>query len=219
MGSGLRSAPVVFLQRGSPMTLPLLQRDQYGKGGVGRWYWDYRDWRTLSYIRDEKIILDIGCGEGITLENLLRKFPGRTIMGIDNSLENVAICEQHQLPARLGNAYELSFADSSIDCCVFMEVIEHLEEPVTALKEIHRVLRKKGLLLLLFPNDPLFKAARLIFLKFKEAFAPSGHVKQWTPLEMQKTLEEAEFEIEEMQCLPFKLWFCSLHCLIIAQKR
>jgi len=201
------------------MRLPLQQREQYTKGGIGRWYWDYRDQKTLSYIRDEKIILDVGCGEGITLERLGEKFPDRKVMGIDCTSENVAVCEQHHLPARLGNVYELVFEDDSVDCCVFMEVIEHLREPQKALKEIHRVLRKRGLLLLLFPNDVVFKAARLSCFKFKEAFTPSGHVKQWTPRAMRKALERAGFEIEEMECLPFHFWVCSLHCLVVARKR
>lgn len=201
------------------MTLPLLQREQYRKGGIGKWYWDRRDRRTLSYIRDEKVILDLGCGEGITLERLLRKFPERQVMGVDCSLENVGICEHHRLPVRCGNAYELDFEDHSVDCFLFMEVVEHLDDPQKALGEIHRVLRRGGLLLLLFPNDLLFKAARLVFFKFKEAFAPSGHVKQWTPVEMRGIVERAGFEVQEVSCLPFYFWWCSLHCLVVARKR
>lgn len=201
------------------MSIPLRQRDQYQKGGVGRWYWDQRDRRTLSYIGDEEIILDVGCGEGITLERLLHRFPDRKIMGIDYAPENVSVCEQRHLPARLGNAYALEFEDASVDCCLFMEVIEHLQDPRKALGEIHRVLKNRGLLLLLFPNDLLFKGARLAFLKFKEAFAPSGHVKQWTPGKMRTALESAGFEIQVVQCLPFQYWLLSLHCLVVARKK
>jgi ubiquinone/menaquinone biosynthesis C-methylase UbiE len=97
------------------MTLPLLQREQYGKGGIGRWYWDYRDRRALAFIRDEKNILDVGCGEGITLEKLLQGFPDRNVIGIDYAAEKVRICEQTQLPARNGNACKLEFSDHSFD--------------------------------------------------------------------------------------------------------
>ena len=93
------------------MTRPLLQREQYGKGGIGKWYWDFRDRRTLSYIGHEKNILDVGCGEGITLEKILRKFPDRNVEGIDYSPEKVVACAQNQLPAKCGNAYELEFSD------------------------------------------------------------------------------------------------------------
>jgi len=201
------------------MTPTLLQREQYGKGGIGKWYWDYRDRRILSYIREEKDILDVGCGEGITLGKLLQKFSERHVLGIDYSPEKVGICEQHKLPARWGNACELQFADHSMDCCLFLEVVEHLPAPLKALQEIHRVLRKGGLLLLIFPNDFLFKVARLGFGKFKEAFFPSGHVKQWTPTEMRQTLERMGFAIQEVTCFPLHFWWCSLHCLMVARKK
>ncbi len=201
------------------MTGELLQREQYAKGGIGRWYWDYRDRRSLSYIREEKDILDLGCGEGITLGKILRQFPGRNVLGIDPSVEKVGICKDQQLPALQGSAYALDLEEQTLDCCLFLEVIEHLLEPQKALREIHRVLRKGGLLLVIFPHDWLFKVARLTFLKFKEAFAPSGHVKHWTPSEMEKILEAVGFKVEERICLPFGFWLCSLHCLIAARKR
>jgi hypothetical protein len=81
------------------------------------------------------------------------------------------------------------------------------------------VLRKGGLFLLIFPHDWLFKAARLGFLKFKEAFAPSGHVKQWAPGEMRRTLQGVGFEVRAKVCMPFGFWGFSLHCLMVARKR
>jgi SAM-dependent methyltransferase len=201
------------------MTGGLLQREQYAKGGVGTWYWDLRDEQTLSHIRAEKNILDVGCGEGITLEKILRHFPGRNVLGIDYEEDKVRACRTHHLPAHRGSAYALGFENHSWDCCLLLEVIEHLEEPQKAICEVHRVLRRGGLFLLIFPHDWIFKAARLGFLKFKEAFAPSGHVKQWTPGEMRNALEGAGFEVQKAICMPFAFWWCSLHCLVVARKR
>ena len=197
----------------------LMQRDQYAKGGIGRWYWDYRDRRTLSFIGREKEILDVGCGEGITLEKIVKKFPHRNIQGIDDSAEKIQICQRLGLPARLGNVYELAFETDSFDCCLLLEVIEHLQDPFRALGEIRRVLRRGGRLLLIFPNDPLFKVSRLCFFKVEEAFAPSGHVRQWTPGTMREALQKNGFEVQEMLSLPFVFWWISLHCLVVARKK
>jgi len=135
------------------VTGELCQREQYAKGGIGRWYWDLRDERTLSYIGLEKDILDLGCGEGITLEKVLRRFPDRHVLGIDYAEEKIKICQERRLPVRQGSAYALGLGDHSWDCCLLLEVIEHLEDPGKALREVHRVLRKGGLFLLIFPHD------------------------------------------------------------------
>jgi len=197
---------------------PLGQRIQYAKGGIGKWYWDYRDNKTLAFIGNEKKILDVGCGEGITLEKLVTRFPGRQVLGIDYDPEKIKVCQSLNLPAEVGNAYELRFKDRSFDCCLFLEVIEHLHEPLRALREIYRILCPGGLLLLIFPNDFIFKLARIICLKFKEAFTPSGHVKQWTPQNMHQVLIEVGFSIIKMEYLPFSCWWSSLHCLIACRK-
>jgi ubiquinone/menaquinone biosynthesis C-methylase UbiE len=44
------------------------------------------------------------------------------------------------------------FPDEAFDLCTFLDVIEHVENPDNAIKEIHRVLKKEGFLLLTTPN-------------------------------------------------------------------
>ena len=201
-----------------PVEGMIYQREQYAKGGVGRRYWDYRDAAMLSRITTEKRIVDIGCGEGITLERLVRRFPDRTVFGIDRCAENVEICRRHHLPVLLGSVYHLCLSSESVDCCLFTEVIEHLDHPGRALDEIARVLDKNGLLLLLFPNDKVFKLARLATFKFREAFYDPGHVKQWSPKEMVAELESRGFRLLAAENLPFYFWRLSLHHLVAARK-
>lgn len=196
----------------------IYQRSQYQKGGLGKQYWDYRDRQALSFIKDEQSIIDIGCGEGITLKKLIKKFPDKNIRGIDYSRENVGICKKHGLPVKYGSVYDLKIEDNSVDCVIFLEVIEHLNNPRKALKEIHRILKKNGLLILLFPNDKIFKIARILTFKFKEAFYDPGHTEQWTPKEIKKTLGKLSFKIIKIKNIPFFSWAVSLHCLVVARK-
>ena len=197
----------------------IYQREQYQKGGLGQWYWDYRDKRVISHIKDEYSILDIGCGEGITLEKLIHRFPNKNIKGIDYSRENVEVCKGYGLPVDYGSVYNLKIDDNSVDCVIFLEVIEHLSDYKKALREICRVLKPNGFLILIFPNDRIFKIARILTFKFKEAFYDSGHVKQWTPKIMKRVLEQLGFEISKIENIPFYFWPCSLHCLIMAKKK
>jgi len=197
----------------------IFQREQYKKGVFGRWYWNYRDKKIISCIKNEHIILDIGCGEGITLEKLIKTFPNKNIKGIDYIEENIEICKKYGLLVEYGSVYNLKIENNSVDCIVFLEVIEHLTDYKKALQEIYRVLKPNGSLILIFPNDRIFKIARVLTLRFKEAFYDPGHIKQWTPKTIKKELRENGFKISKINNLPFYFWPISFHCLVVAKKK
>ncbi len=163
-------------------------------------------------------MIDLGCGEGITLEELLRKFPGKRCLGIDLDLNNLKTCKSYLLPVACGDVCRLSVKAESADCCLLMDVIEHLERPEEVLEEVYRTLEPGGSLILVFPNDKMFFLSRLVFLKFKEAFYDSGHVKRWNPKKMKRLLEKKGFKISRRMNLPFFFWPISLYHLIQAYK-
>jgi len=197
----------------------LYQRNQYEKGGVGRLYWNYRDKAIMPHIaKSDKFIVDIGCGEGITLENLNRHFPEKYFLGLDPLKENLVICAQHKLKIIGGDIYNLPFNNCSFDCILLLEVIEHLLWPDLAILEIQRILKPKGKLILIFPNDKIFKIARIILCKFKEAFYNPGHTKQWTPANIKGLLTHNGLRILKQQSIPFFIWSLSLHHIVICEK-
>jgi len=203
-----------------PNTTHLYQRDQYAKGGIGRYYWDFRDraiFKCISVV--PQFILDAGCGEGITLEKLNRLFPNANIHGIDSLDENIAICKEHGLFASKGDLAHLEMPSEMFDCCILSEVIEHCENHREILCELHRVLKPQGILIIVFPNDFIFKIARLLTFKFKEASYDPGHVKQWSLPEMKKALEMAGFDVKKLSSLPLPIWPLSLHGIAMAVRK
>lgn len=196
----------------------IYQRDQYAKGGIGVRYWNYRDKMALNHVVGDRIV-DIGCGEGITLEKLVTLYPDKQIIGIDSEPENIEICQRHGLPVRYGTVFDLPIEDNSIDCALFFEVIEHLNEPEKALVEIRRVLKPSGRLVLIFPNDRMFMISRLLTGMIGEAFYDAGHVVQWTPSKIRKALMASGFSLGAQRNLPFLFWPISLHHLSVAEKR
>ena len=197
----------------------IYQRAQYAKGGAGRVYWDYRDRVAFSYILPEhRRIVDMGCGEGITLEKLIKTFPEKESIGVDLEQENIEICAQHGLRAVYSDIYNIALPSGSFDVCICIDVLEHLKKPKEAIRELNRILKTGGRLIIVIPNDRTFLLARLAMGMVKEAFYDAGHERQWKPGEVKDLLKDAGFRIASERSLPFLFWQMSLHYIIAADK-
>lgn len=118
-------------------------------------------WRTaensagylLGYLKAGQELLDVGCGPGtITLDLADRVAPGRVI-GIDPEGEVIARAEALRTSRGVtnvtfstGDAYALQFGEASFDVIHAHQVLQHLTKPVTALKEMYRVMRPGAIL-------------------------------------------------------------------------
>ena len=100
----------------------------------------------------EKRVLDAGCGTGGMLAPLARY--GRTV-GLDLAGEALTYCRQRSPEALVcrGTVEALPFADASFDLVTSFEVLYHLRvgDDQQAVRELARVLRPGGLLLLRLP--------------------------------------------------------------------
>ncbi len=203
----------------NPQQATIYQREQYAKGGLGRWHWDLRDRVSLSFLRaNDEVIADIGCGEGITLEKIVNEHIGGRVFGVDFLEENIEICRRYGLDVRQGSVYELPIASGSVDFALFSEVIEHLEDHRAAIREIYRILKPGGRISIVFPNDKFVKIVRFATLHFREARYDPGHLKQWTPCEMLHFLKEENFRPIFCRSIPFFFWPLCMHAVVVAEK-
>ena len=104
----------------------------------------------LPHLKPDAVVLDIGCGPGTITAGLARR-AGRTV-GLDKSADMVEAARSHAADLGLHNAafeegsvYELPWDDNSFDVVYAHQVLQHLSEPVGALREARRVLRPGGL--------------------------------------------------------------------------
>lgn len=101
---------------------------------------EFRHRACLDLVEGETA-LDIGCGDGLLLGELKKK--GITSTGVDVSSEAVRRCEAaglHAIEHSLDNS--LPFPDGSFDTVTLLDVLEHVYDPLTVLREAKRVARK-----------------------------------------------------------------------------
>jgi 2-polyprenyl-3-methyl-5-hydroxy-6-metoxy-1,4-benzoquinol methylase len=124
-----------------------------------------RQQKVLDRVEGEAI-LDVGCYAGGFVAKLVARAPQKSVTGIDYFDDNVRLARLlHPALAdrfRRMSAYALEFRDDSFDCVTLQEVIEHLEGAASAVKEINRVLKPDGFLLVSAPN-PFYWRHMLLF--------------------------------------------------------
>ena len=101
-----------------------------------------------------KDVLDIACGEGYGSSMLADV--AKSVIGVDIAEEAIAHASTQyaasNLAFRQGNAAEIPLEDASVDLVVSFETIEHHDRHEDMLREIKRVLRPGGLLLISSPD-------------------------------------------------------------------
>jgi SAM-dependent methyltransferase len=117
-------------------------------------------WRTatnsaaylLPHLRPGWDLLDVGCGPGtITADLATLVAPGR-VVGLDAAddvlvLARTVVADQGLSTVDFvsGDAYAMNFPDASFDVVHAHQVLQHLADPVRALRELRRVCRPGGI--------------------------------------------------------------------------
>jgi SAM-dependent methyltransferase len=136
---------------------------------------------------DRRTILDVGCGTGTMLSYLAAY---GNAQGIDVDEEAIGYChERGLLDVRLGAAEKLPFADDSFDLVTALDVVEHLDDDVAALREIGRVLRPAGYLLMTVP------AYRFLWGDQDEV---NLHKRRYVAAQVRDRLKAAGFEVRRV---------------------
>ncbi|OGH24796.1 MAG: hypothetical protein A3B47_00245 [Candidatus Levybacteria bacterium RIFCSPLOWO2_01_FULL_39_24] len=144
-------------------------------------------------------ILDAGCGEGFTMNKLRENGLGKKIEGVEYSKESIDFGKKlfPNLTIKQGSVYDLPYKDNSFDLIICTEVLEHLESPTKALKEMLRVSNKY--LVISVPNEPLFMLSNFLRGKNLSRFGNDpGHVNHWSPWSLKKILKQNGIKVKKI---------------------
>lgn len=226
----LDGALVAHLQSTRPQRLGLSGDDprlDHLLANVGDLTFRRRILTILEYLRisDDDVVLDAGCGEGFYIM-LLARLTGAKVVGIDNNPDLVAqarrwIGDDRSVKLTIGEIEHLPFADQTFSKIICSEVLEHVPDPVKALREVHRVLRDDGILAVTVPNhnypalfDPLNWVREHVglghFSSDNEWLGGlwANHLRLYTAKELTEHIMAAGFIVDDMRaltrfCLPF----------------
>lgn len=129
-----------------------------------------------------RLIIDFGCGTGGNFE-FLEKFG--EVIGVDNSKIALSFCPKKNL-TQLFNGSHLPFSDNFADLITALDVLEHIDNDVSILKEHRRVLKNNGKILITVP------AYRFIWSEHDEAL---GHRRRYIANELRNKLHQNGFKI------------------------
>ncbi|MCW3066007.1 MAG: methyltransferase protein [Solirubrobacterales bacterium] len=130
-----------------------------------------------------KTILDVGCGEGVLVEQWADRPGVERIVGIDLDDEGLqaewAKRQRPNLEYKVMPAENLPFAEDEFELASAIEVLEHVPDPAHTVAEMARV--SGGHLLVSVPREPLWRGlnmARGAYLR--ELGNTPGHVNHWS---------------------------------------
>lgn len=100
------------------------------------------------------VVLDVGCGAGSFAHHIATKVS--KVVAIDILESSIEIAKDFfslpNIEFIAGDLFQLDFPDTSFDCILFLETIEHVDNPVKYLNEFHRILKPNGCLIISTPN-------------------------------------------------------------------
>ena len=175
--------------------------DQASRQGVISW---------LNSLKkpSKRTVLIIGCSQGYLLKEIKQSIPQYFIVGTDciaHSLEKI-IQKGLSIPLLQFDLVKCPLPDESIDIVIALNVLEHIEDDIGALKQVYRILKPEGYLYIEVPVNPN------LYGFFDEYFK---HYRRYSSEQIQKLSKTTEFKVLKTTHLGFFIYPFFKLCKVI----
>jgi len=152
----------------------------------------------FASITHESTILDAGCSVGYLLIALRNQNNSCKYYGIDKKSTYDIPSNIKNCSFQVGDIKNMDYNDNFFDAVFLLDILEHIEDVETAIKEVHRVLKPNGVAILSGPTETWFyKICRLLWLH-KVEFSFHKH----TIYDIEHKFESNKFELISWERLP-----------------
>lgn len=128
--------------------------------------------------------IEIGCGEGLSTQRINNFLPNHYKFEASEYIEHqIADAKTNNPGMKITqeSVYELKHKDSVFDVVFLLEVLEHLDYPSKALKEIRRVLKPGGHIIIGVPREPIWRILNMLRGKYLNDLGNTpGHLNHWS---------------------------------------
>jgi len=153
-------------------------------------------WLVLPHSEMESLI-DVGCGDGYFCHWIAERVRVARIVGVDVSRPRIqrAMATYPEVEYAWGRLPKLPFRADEFQVATCIEVLEHQEEPVAALREVARIVQRHVVITVPDRREP----QTVLCPHCLKTFPASGHLHFFDPSGLAQTVQEAGLKVENLK--------------------
>lgn len=160
-------------------------------------------------------VLDIGCGDARFLNRM--KQLGWAVQGVDFDPAAASNAKNlYGIDVKIGTLEYQRFSECSFDAVTMNHVIEHVFDPVALLREVRRILRPGGRLVIVTPNAA--SMGHRIFGRFWRGLEPPRHIQIFTPTALEAVANSAALKIDKVFTTAVNAWIIFSASFVIKRR-
>lgn len=182
-----------------------------------KWLWQQKKKEIKKIVENIPIknIIDLGCGDCGMLELIPKNID---YQGVDISPTQIAYAKKiikkdgrKNANVLIEDILNLKTKDSSYDCALLCDVIEHVLDPQKLFKEVKKIVKKDGYIILSIPNEVMWETIRALLLRFP--LRSPDHINSIQPKDIKSNFKKIEKQISIP--LSFSSQFSLIHIFVI----
>lgn len=183
--------------------------DQGIKKNLFQKFWHSRRFKEVAKVSDpiKGRLVDIGCHSGLFTKEIIKFVKPREIYGIDISMQSIKKAQKRIKNGifQVADAHSLPFKNNFFDIIFCLEVLEHVDDPKKVVREIYRVLKTDGYVIMLIPTDNLLFKITWFLWNLRYPIWKHVHVQSFQNDSLEKIVKKERFKIVLIKTFNFNM--------------